>query len=213
MRKLLHEQQALEVMKPQIATLDQIIENSFADYLAIRLKAEEVTGAPIEWNKRTRANIVHDQIRSKAMMTYKDVEGITAKEWNKMFGVKFGDEIFLRFKKIREFGSRYNLISGIPTKQKRSFLGQGQIEGFPEQPTFVFAGYVPDRYWSRIMGTYMICLLGDTPRWRINLKDCSGVEQGDLFSVVQSEMQEVTHRRVTLKQGVLGDDKRELSNF
>jgi hypothetical protein len=78
-----------------------------------------------------------------------------------VFGMVLQDELFIRFKKMDNTYS----VRSLYTRQHTTFMKQGQIEGFPEKPTFLFAGYIPDKTWSSIKGIYVACWINDTLEW------------------------------------------------
>jgi hypothetical protein len=71
------------------------------------------------------------------------------------------NKLFVRFKKM---DSTYSVRS-LYTSQRGAYMKQGQIPNFPEEPTLLFAGYIPDSTWSAIKGIYVACWIGDTLEW------------------------------------------------
>lgn len=204
MRKLLRIQDAKEILKPHLTSIVKVVEQGFADQIKLKEAADSLIGEPGDWHKRTRATVAHQQIVRRASVEFGDKENITAQDWGDVFAVKFDEDLFLRFKKFTNTGSTYSL-SGIETRQMRSFLGQGQLPGFPSDPTFIFAGYIPDRYWTKVMGVYVGCWLGKNLQWIIDIGRYE-LEQLDAFETIRELPKE---KRVRFKElGEENDDKK-----
>lgn len=116
---------------------------------------------PIEFKPRTKACIIHDMIRANTLERFSHRDDVQVGEFNKVFGPNIRDELFVRFKKMnKEFG-----VTSILTKQHKNYLAQQRIVGFPEEPTFLFAGYIPNEAWTDIIGIYLACWNGDVLEW------------------------------------------------
>jgi hypothetical protein len=91
-------------------------------------------------------------------------------------------------------------------------MQQGQIDGFPEQPTFLFAGYIPDSTWSNIKGIYVACWIGNTLEWVDEFGKYSA-EQAvlDFDAKEDTEVTEI-EKRIKLKRGSQGDRKTGTDN-
>jgi hypothetical protein len=210
MRKLLLLNEARQILEPHHQNIVESIEGGFADYLKIKAHADSLSSSPVQYHKRTSATIIHDQVRHRIINKYVNAAGgVVAKDWNDIFALKLQDDLFVRFKKI-SFSSyrRKHVLPGYPTPQFLKFLGQGQIEGFPETPTFVFAGYIPNPSWTSINGVYIACWLGETLLWIDDIGRFS-LEQLNLFKTIDTRKTSV--RRVKLKNKDLNETNKGLS--
>jgi hypothetical protein len=195
MRKLLRIQEAKSLLEPHLVDIVKVVEQGFNDQLLIKQYADSLIEEPGDWYKRTRATVAHNQIVRRAVKSFDGKSGIVAKDWGDIFAIKFQDDLFLRFKKFTNYGGAFTL-SGIETAQMRSFLGQGQLPELPAEPTFIFAGYIPDRHWTKVMGVYVGCWLGKNLQWIIDIGRYE-LEQLDAFEQVQESVSQ--SKRVRFK--------------
>ena len=112
-------------------------------------------------NLALKAGIIHDHIEKYVRSTFTERKDVLVDDFNGVFGVVLRDALFVRFKKMDSTYSVKNLY----TTQHKKYLKQGQIDKFPSEPTFLFAGYIPDRTWSLIKGVYVACWIGDILEW------------------------------------------------
>lgn len=147
------------------------IQEAFKDYLAIIQFAMSL-GRPVDYKIRTRAGIIHEQIKARLLDEFKNDSTIEMNEWKGIFALKFDNEIFVRVKKFTKGGN----ISNFPTTQHKQFLKQFLIEGFPDQPTFIFSGYEPNKSWTDITGVYLACWSADGLEWLCKIGE-SSIEQ------------------------------------
>lgn len=174
MRKILKLEEALSALDGRLDRIKDCFYSGFSDYTKIMNSVLE-QGAPVSYKIRTKASIVHEQVKGRLMQEFSGDDSITIDEWKGIFALKFSDDIFLRIKKLSKGGS----IASYATKQHRQFLKQQQIEGFPETPTFVVAGYMTDSIWSDITGVYLACWAGNGLQWFYKIGE-AGIEQGSL---------------------------------
>ena len=91
-------------------------------------------------------------------------------------------------------------------------MQQAQIEGFPEKPTFLFAGYIPDETWSSIQGIYVACWLGNVLEWVDEFGKYS-IEQTVIdFDRENKDMVKEIEERIKLKRGKARDSKTGTDN-
>ncbi|HYH15372.1 MAG TPA: hypothetical protein VD794_09130, partial [Flavisolibacter sp.] len=111
--------------------------------------------------------------------------------------------LFIRFKKM---DSTYSVRS-LYTKQHRRYMKQGQIDGFPNQPTFLFAGYIPDKTWSSIKGIYVACWHGEVLEW-VDEFGRYTAEQAILdFDKKEDQAINQIERRIKVKRGKQAESK------
>ncbi len=160
-REILRLKEAQPILQSIHQDLLNVIESGFSDWLKIRECANGMDGGPVNYKPRTKAGIIHDHIEKYVRHTFFGREGILVDDFNGVFGMVLHDALFIRFKKM---DSTYSVRS-LYTTQHKSYLKQSQIDGFPAKPTFLFAGYIPDKTWSTIKGIYVACWLNDTLEW------------------------------------------------
>lgn len=196
MSRIIHRlEDALKICDPIRKELNQCIRKGFEDWLLIREFANSLEQGMVEYHARTKANIIHEHIRKYIISGLKDKPEIKIDTFNGVFGLIIANELFIRFKKM---DSGYD-IRNIPTKQHLEFKAQGNIQGFPEHPTFLFAGYIPDLTWSKITGIYLACWINDTLEWVDDVGRLS-LEQGILpLDATESEIHSEIEKRIQLK--------------
>jgi hypothetical protein len=160
-RQILRLKEAQDVLRNYHGDLMSTIQSGFSDWLKIREFANTLPGGMLNYKARTKAGIIHDHIEKHARTSFEQKEGIAVDNFNGVFGLNIQDELFVRFKKM---DSTY-AVRNMHTKQHKNYMKQFQIDGFPEKPTFLFAGYIPDRSWSSIKGIYVACWIGNTLEW------------------------------------------------
>ncbi|MDP1811799.1 MAG: hypothetical protein Q8K66_10400 [Sediminibacterium sp.] len=199
-RQILRLKEAQEILKDIHSDLVSTVESGFSDWLKIREFANTFEGGVVNYKARTKAGLIHDHIEKYARTTFSGREGIIADDFKGIFGLNVKDELFIRFKKM---DSTYSVRS-FYTKQHKKYMKQYPIDGFPEKPTFLFAGYIPDRSWSSIKGIYVACWIGDTLEWVDEFGKYTA-EQGVIdFDTNQANIYTQIEKRIKLKKGRKG---------
>lgn len=139
----------------------KVIRAGFQDWIQIRSFVNMLEGVVVDYKPRTKAGIIHEHIKKYSKRTFEQIDDIVLGEFNGVFGLVVKNELFIRFKKMDKGFS----VNSYFTLQHKKYLAQAQIEGFPETPTFLFAGYIPDRTWSEILGVYVACWVNDRLEW------------------------------------------------
>jgi hypothetical protein len=187
-RNILTKKEAENFLTPYLDKIVGAISDAFNDYLKI------VESGNYELRKTTIAGLIHDMTRKKIKCLFIDDENIEAKEYNKIFGIKICDKLLIRFKKINDDFS----TSNIQTLQTIQYANQLEIEGFPENPTLLYAGYMPDATWTSIKNIYLMCKHGDNLLWQIDLT--GSMEQTELnFNNKTEDIEEYIVSRVKVK--------------
>jgi len=160
-REILRLMEAKPILQDIHEDLLLVIRSGFSDWLRIREFAGTLEGGPVNYKARTKAGIIHDHIEKFVRAQFSRREATQVDDFNGIFGMVVQNRLFIRFKKM---DSTYSVRS-LYTLQHSAYMKQAQIPGFPEEPTFLFAGYIPDRTWSNIKGIYVACWIGETLEW------------------------------------------------
>ena len=201
-RQILRLKEAQPLLQTVHEDLLHVIQSGFSDWLKIREFSGTIDGGPVNYKPRTKAGIIHDHIEKYVRGQFSSREGILVDDFNGVFGMVLHDELFIRFKKM---DSTYS-VKSLYTRQHTTYLKQGQIEGFPEKPTFLFAGYIPDKTWSTIKGIYVACWINDTLEWVDEFGKYTA-EQAILdFDQKENETIEEIEKRIKLKRGSKGGE-------
>lgn len=192
-RKIIGRAEAEEVLKPYYRQIVNAMESAFNDYLNV-VNKRNAEGQRSEFRKSTIAGMVHDFTRIRIRDQFLNNEGVVVREYKKIFTLKILDKVLIRFKKLNADYS----TSNIKTKQTIQFAHQHEIDGFPEIPTFLFAGYMLDETWTSIKNIYLLCKLGENLIWQIDLN--GSVEQARLdIDYNATEVEIVIPSRVKVK--------------
>ena len=103
-------------------------------------------------------------------------------------------------------------VTSFYTSQHGKYMKQSQIEGFPEKPTFLFAGYIPDKTWSNIKGIYIACWIGNTLEWVDEFGKYSTEQTVIDFNIDKKDVFKEIEKRIKLKGGKKGDSKTGTKN-
>jgi hypothetical protein len=198
----------LQEAKPILQTIHQdlltVIQSGFNDWLKIREYASTLDGGPVNYKSRTKAGIIHDHIEKYVRGQFSDRENIIVDDFNGVFGMVIQEELFIRFKKM---DSTYS-VKSLYTNQHTTYMKQGQIEGFPEKPTFLFAGYIPDVTWSSIKGIYVACWINDTLEWVDEFGKYTAEQAVLDFDQKENKTIDEIEKRINLKRGSQGGETR-----
>lgn len=115
---------------------------------------------------RARAAIVNCETVAKAGEEFLDVPGVVFRKTRGTFWLYVGDEIVVRFKKLRRNGKSSNIM----TKQQRQIYTQMVIPGFLPG-THLSAGYVLDQLQQGISQVLVAFQNAASVVWTIDLRD------------------------------------------
>lgn len=191
MRKILTLKETDEILIDYYPTIVKAIGEGFNDYLDL-LNCIVQKGHMVDFRPRTIASIVNDFVKGRIKDNFYGVPGVVAKDFNEVFGLFIDNKLFIRFKKINPDFS----TSNIPTKQTIDFINQQQISGFPDKPTFLFAGYMPDASWSILTNIYLLCKEGERIIW---LKDLNDIRIEQRFLDFTETVETLQTKRVKVK--------------
>ncbi len=195
-RKIITLEDSQRVLTPHYQGLLEDIVGGFADYLKIK-NYIDTFGRFTQYESRTNAGIIHEHIKARVSERFGST-ALTdgeAKKWNGIFGLRINDDVIIRFKKLDDD----KRVAGLQTKQHVKYMQQALIDGFPDEPTFLIAGYVPSATWTEIKGIYIGCWNGRIIEWfdeigkyttqQLSLFDHSGLSIMDNRSLVQRKGQ------------------------
>jgi len=159
-RNILSFQEAQQALAPYYEKIAQSVLDGFEDFQKTSNCISERVGF-FESEIRTKACLIHDLIKNRITQNFFGEQQVETGKWRGVFALKINDDLFIRFKKLNKDYSSSNYL----TKQAKGYLRQIRIEGFPDEPTFLFAGYIPDKSWTGISGIYIACWDGDKIQW------------------------------------------------
>lgn len=161
MRNILSHDEAKQIFEPHTPKIVDAFQQAFADFQHLVRATTEKIGF-VEYSRRLKATLLHDLLKHRIGEAFRDVEEVKAITANKIFGLKLGDNLFIRVKK---FNPDYS-VAGIPTKQFKKFEKQQlSLEGLPVNPTLLTVGYIPNKTWTQIEGIYIACRLAGSTQW------------------------------------------------
>ena len=190
--------EAKPILEPHYNKILDAMKVSFRQQIEIKDFIYQNQGF-FELKPRTKANIISDFIQTNITNSFSDTEGVTAGVFNDVFGLNIGNELFVRFKKMDKAFKTGN----VSTTQQQNFQTQKCILGFPDQPTFVFAGYIPDSTWLNVTGFYIACWDGKTLEWFDEFGN-SSYEQFEIkFDPTDPKLDEKVERRIKVSSKII----------
>ena len=118
---------------------------------------------------RARATIVNCEIRAKASLVFEQVEGVVLKRKNGTLFLYIGDDILVRFKKLKNSGQASNIM----TDQQLSLYGQIPIPGILPGNHFN-AGYILDDLQQSIERMLIAYQEGKRVVWMLDIDSYTG---------------------------------------
>lgn len=176
-RKIVRLTEAQRILTPYYDTMVDAIQKGFNAYL------NYVSLAQIEFEPRTKANIIHDYIVKQLQKSFAQQQDAYASKWNGIFAIKISESLFIRFNK---FNKSYQ-PSITFTKQTKAYFNQVSIEGLPERPTLLFAGYKLDEEWESIQNIFITCWEGEKLLWVEDILNRRSSMQLSLFDLPETK--------------------------
>lgn len=164
MKTIIHAKEAETVLNEHFEIIANCINDAFEDCQGF-VSEWNSNNKPVNFEKRTLANIVHDFIRERIKDAYSANQKAETKVFNKIFGLHIEKKFLVRFKKI----NKDYTTSNIKTTQTKNYEKQAEIEGLPKQATFLYAGYIPNATWTSIKDIFIMCKMGGNIIWIKNL--------------------------------------------
>ena len=124
---------ALDTIRPYLPLFAQCIDHGWNQWKT------EYASKHIVIDPRARAAIVYCEIKQKAEKVFDSMDDVVLRTRNGSLLLYIGDDILVRFKKLRKGGRASNIMTG----QQRSLYGQIPIPGFLPGNHFN-AGYILD---------------------------------------------------------------------
>lgn len=195
MKSILPLEEAESILNVHFEVIAKCISDGFEDYQGF-INEWNRNKKPINFEKRTIANLVHDFIKDRVKQQYFQIENVETKEFNKIFGLHIDKKFLIRFKKIN---ADYT-TSNVKTKQTRNFEKQVEIEGLPKQATFLYAGYIPNPTWTSIKDIFIMCKKGGNVIWIKNLTSFTEQTQITFESAEQNKIKQPSRVKVKVTE-------------
>lgn len=153
-------EEAEELLKPYVQTLNRCIQHGWDAYLNDYAEKHHILSA------RSRAAIVFDEIIAQAEKEFSGIQDVKFARKSNSFFLYIGDKITLRFKKIKRCGR----CSNIDTRQQVLFKAQAQLR-LPTmlEGTLVHAGYLLNDLEREIKRKMVVCQLNNRVLWQFEL--------------------------------------------
>jgi hypothetical protein len=155
---LLSRASALSLLQPYLETLNECIDGGWSAWKKDYAHKVHILDA------RSRAAIVYAEIFHRAVASFQQLEGVKVLIRPGSLMIYIGEDITLRFKKMRTDGR----CSNIRTVIQRRFLAQFQLPGMLDG-TLVHAGYQLDDLQQDIVRKAIVCQLGKQVLWDIDI--------------------------------------------
>ncbi len=155
------------------------IKESFFEGFGLALSTLESMSdkLPMDYEKRTKWNLVHDAIIAFLKNKF-DIDGdVEIGKWKGISAIKFGETAFCRIKKFRGHTSK---VSVYATPQQKKFDSQYSMDGIPEEPTLITIGYHVNRAETELLSISALCKNANGIIWFQQI-DGSGFNQLSIF--------------------------------
>jgi hypothetical protein len=159
---LLSREGALNLLEPYLEILNQCIDGGWSAWKKDYAHKSHILDA------RSRAAIVYAEIFHQALKSFQGLPGVKILQRPGSLMVYIGDEITLRFKKMKRSGRCSNIRTGI----QRRLLAQLQLPGMLDG-TLVHAGYELDDLQQNVIRKAVVCQLGKEILWDIEITGAS----------------------------------------
>ena len=156
--QLLSRERAEILLQPYIDLLNQCIDEGWEAWKTDYSHKSHILDA------RARAANVYCEIVYRAKNAFAPLEGVVVKQRQGSLTIFIGEEITLRFKKIKRNGRCNNIMTRIQTL----FLAQLQLPGMLDG-TMLHAGYQLDDVQQEIVRKAVVCQLDKEVLWQIQL--------------------------------------------
>jgi hypothetical protein len=153
------------------------------------------TGSYYAKESRTKANLLHDSLKHHIEKNFRDIPNVVVGVWNRIFAIKINDDLFIRFKKLND---KYQ-PSSLPTRQSKKYENQLSIDGIPNKPTFLYAGYTIDKSWGNILKMSIVCWENSHMHWVEDLVTNIAVLQPEIFDKESDNTEILKPKRVKVK--------------
>lgn len=159
-QSVITQMEAEKVLAPYLDRLNRCIQHGWDTWKQDYAHKHHVLGS------RARAAIIFDEIVFKALEEFPQTDDVRAVRSSHSFMLYIGDQLTLRFKKIKKNGR----CSNIRTHQQALFQAQVQM-CFPTmlEGTLVHAGYTLDDLQQEIARKSVVCQLRNRVVWMIPL--------------------------------------------
>ena len=186
MRSIISPLAAFDILQEHLEDISVAIQQGFDDWtLKERLSAE--AGIPTGSLKRTKATVIHNCITNRIEELFTaSVNKPNAGTYNRIFGIPFEGQLFVRFKKFDRDLSVQNHSSG----QNSSFVAQKPILGIPAI-NYLYAGYTVDSTFTAVTGIYIVCRFKNEVLWYTDLTTMNTSAQGGLFEEDVAEFDQI----------------------
>ena len=162
-RHLLSWEEAEERLNPYAQLLAECIQHGWDVWKDFYLPQHHILDA------RARAAIVFCHIVNCAEIKFSGMDGVKFVRRNNSFMLYIGDDIVLRFKKLKKNGR----CSSIATRQQMLFKAQMELPGM-ETGTLVHAGYSLNVVQQDILQKLVVCQFKNRVLWAIELPSAGG---------------------------------------
>ncbi len=204
MRQIISQQDAQTLFKPYFELLNNSVLEGFQKYVDAKASILGVSQY-MKLNKRTKASLIHDMVSSTLHEKFQSIENVVVRHGentNSFFTIKFADLAIARIKKLDSELKPAN----IQTQKTIRFNNQYTLDGFPDQPTFLYVGYTLNPTLSEIEGVYIVCRVADGLRWYIDITNELVFEQ---LNLVDQNVQLVNEEpRVKVKKSLQEKQRR-----
>lgn len=171
---LLTLEEAEERLNPHKELLETCIQHAWDEWRSFYAAKHLILDA------RARAAIVFSEIVALAQQKFSGLDGVKFTRRQNSFWLYVGDDIIIRFKKLKKNGA----CSSIDTRQQMLFKAQMSLPTM-EAGTLLHAGYALDVLQTEIERKLIVCQFKNRVLWTISLTGAAG-EAGGKIEIMPS---------------------------
>jgi len=195
MRKILTQQEADDILKSYYDKFSEVFIKSHSD-LQRYLEFAGTLSIPHMHERKTKSMIMWNYAINHANYIFRNDPNVKSIEYNGICGLLFYEALFIRFKKLND----RHKSSNIPTFQSITIDNQGHLEGFPERPTILQAGYIIDKSFSQINTVLIVCPNGTkSNHWEIDVLNKLNFTK-ELFDYVEQPVSPSVEKLLKIKE-------------
>lgn len=168
MRTILSYEEADQILNPLYSTLTESVTDAMKDYNLCLDFASRNLSLPQKFVPATKSILIWNFIINHVREKFSENPSIKPHIHKRVFGLLIHNSIFIRFKKIDKKGNSFN----IETNNSKSLNSQGELDSFPEKPTILKFGWIPDKSNTLINDINIICNKTDGGvLWKIDVTE------------------------------------------
>lgn len=162
-KRLISPDKGLEVLRPYIETIQDIVHGGKDDWF---LQGKNSPRTQIALGPTARADCINDWQVERARRAFKDSQNVSEVVHQGFVSWVVDLRLAVRFKKFRDGSFR---LGGWETEQAKAFDGQEPLEGMPPKATYVVVGYRWNQMEDDFRQVAIVCKTREQVHWYLDI--------------------------------------------